>query len=234
MGGCSNDVDNYDDRAHYLDANRQQPSEQFSLAQWTANQTGMGIDWDGFFRQASSDFSPPRENGVPSRFNSNNTVVVVHSPAYFRRLNELVQETNAATMEFYLLWRLVVELSPALADQYQSIDRERQLLAEGADGTDGADGDGDKRSPTTKPMENRWHTCIHDTNQAMGLLVGHLYVQSMYADDEKTPPPAVQTIVDRVRYAMAQKIQQLSWMDADTKREALAKVPIYLLAWLTD
>ncbi|HEU4956424.1 MAG TPA: M13 family metallopeptidase [Sphingomicrobium sp.] len=70
-------------------------------------------------------------------------------------------------------------------------------------------------------QRDRWKRGVDLVNGALGEAVGQIYVQRHY------PPEASRQmgeLIDNFRSALADKIQNNSWMDAATKKEALAKL----------
>ena len=73
-------------------------------------------------------------------------------------------------------------------------------------------------------QRDRWKRGVDMVNGALGEAVGQIYVQRHY------PPEASQQmgeLIDNFRSALAEKIQNNSWMDAATKKEALAKLATF-------
>ena len=73
-------------------------------------------------------------------------------------------------------------------------------------------------------QRDRWKRGVDLVNGALGEGVGQIYVQRHY------PPEASRQmgeLIDNFRSALAEKIQNNSWMDAATKKEALAKLATF-------
>jgi putative endopeptidase len=72
--------------------------------------------------------------------------------------------------------------------------------------------------PEEKP---RWKRAVEFVNGALGESVGRLYVERYFPAQSKE---MMATLVGNIRKAMQQRIEQLDWMGADTKVQALAKL----------
>jgi putative endopeptidase len=73
-------------------------------------------------------------------------------------------------------------------------------------------------------QRDRWKRGVDLVNGSLGEAVGQIYVQRHY------PPEASRQmgeLIDNFRAALAEKIQNNSWMDAATKKEALAKLATF-------
>ena len=73
-------------------------------------------------------------------------------------------------------------------------------------------------------QRDRWKRGVSLVNGSLGEAVGQIYVQRHY------PPEASRQmgeLIDNFRAALAEKIETNSWMDAATKKEALAKLATF-------
>ncbi len=73
-------------------------------------------------------------------------------------------------------------------------------------------------------QRERWKRAVAALNGALGEAIGQLYVQQYF------PPAAKQKVlalVENLRAAYSARIEQLSWMSADTKRVALEKLAAF-------
>jgi putative endopeptidase len=73
----------------------------------------------------------------------------------------------------------------------------------------------------TPQQEARWKRAVEQTNDAVGDLVGRLYVEKYFPAEAKAK---VQAMVGNIVNAFAQRIDQLEWMAPATKVEAKAKL----------
>jgi predicted metalloendopeptidase len=72
-----------------------------------------------------------------------------------------------------------------------------------------------------KEQEPRWKRCVRRTDQALGELLGQIFVRDRFAGDSKK---AAEEDVHAIVSAMSDNINGLSWMDAQTKAKAQEKL----------
>jgi putative endopeptidase len=73
----------------------------------------------------------------------------------------------------------------------------------------------------TTEQQPRWKRILDQTSYALGEAVGQLYVAKYF------PPEAKQrmiVLVDNLKKALKERIQNLAWMGEDTKKEAILKL----------
>ena len=73
-------------------------------------------------------------------------------------------------------------------------------------------------------QRDRWKRGVDIVNGALGEAVGQIYVQRHYPSEASQQ---MGELIDNFRSALAEKIQNNSWMDAATKKEALAKLATF-------
>jgi len=73
----------------------------------------------------------------------------------------------------------------------------------------------------SKVMKPRWKRSVEATNAAMGELVGQLYVDKYFNAETKEK---VHTMVTNIIAAYKERINNLTWMSAETKKAALTKL----------
>lgn len=72
-----------------------------------------------------------------------------------------------------------------------------------------------------KEMQPRWKRCVQYTDRDLGEALGQAYVRKVFSPELKA---GTLDMVRRIENAMAQRIEQLDWMSAETKRQALTKL----------
>lgn len=75
-----------------------------------------------------------------------------------------------------------------------------------------------------KPV--RWKVCLHKSQNTLGLAVGALYAQRYFNDKDKYE--AIE-MVKNLKQTFVEIIQDLDWMDLDTKNAAVEKVSTVIL-----
>ncbi|GGF19678.1 M13 family metallopeptidase [Hymenobacter cavernae] len=130
--------------------------------------------------------------------------VIVGQPAFLQDANNVLKWDPLNDWKTYLRWRMVSSVANALPKAYvDEAFRYNQALS-------GA-----------KQQQPRWKRMIRSTDAALGEAFGQVYV------DKAFPPEAKQkalTLVNNLKAAFAEHIQQNTWMSAATKAEALKKL----------
>jgi predicted metalloendopeptidase len=128
----------------------------------------------------------------------------VRQPAFFSALDRLIDETPVEKWQAYLRWRLVhgfaEDLAPPLAAEHQQFFSGRLL------GTTAAD--------------PAWKVCVRNTDRYLGEALGHKYVAERFAGIAVR----ARTIVDDLQRSLRERLEQVAWMSAPTRRTALAKL----------
>uniref|UniRef100_A0A8C9AYV9 Endothelin converting enzyme like 1 n=1 Tax=Prolemur simus TaxID=1328070 RepID=A0A8C9AYV9_PROSS len=104
----------------------------------------------------------------------------------------------------YLVWRVVVVLSEHLSPPF------REALHELAREMEGSD----------KPQELA-RVCLGQANRHFGMALGALFVHEHFSAASKDK---VQQLVEDIKYILGQRLEELDWMDAETKAAARAKL----------
>uniref|UniRef100_A0A8D1L0E3 Endothelin converting enzyme like 1 n=1 Tax=Sus scrofa TaxID=9823 RepID=A0A8D1L0E3_PIG len=104
----------------------------------------------------------------------------------------------------YLVWRVVVVLSEHLSPPF------REALHELAREMEGSD----------KPQELA-RVCLGQANRHFGMALGALFVHEHFSAASKAK---VQQLVEDIKYILGQRLEELDWMDAETKAAARAKL----------
>lgn len=68
----------------------------------------------------------------------------------------------------YVLWRLVMSVSPHMIDEYQAKHTEFRRILQGI-----------------QTERNRWSQCVEWTNKKMGMAVGALYIKKNFNQNSK-------------------------------------------------
>ena len=134
----------------------------------------------------------------------------VGEPAFFKKMNEVIQETDLATIKAYLRWQLVASLDGLTLPK--ALDDEKF--------------DFDSRRLSGVPeQEPRWRRCVRSTDAALPEALGRAYVEQYFpaASKEKT----LEMIHD-IEAAMDREFGLLDWMSDATK--ARAKEKLHLIA----
>jgi putative endopeptidase len=134
-------------------------------------------------------------------------VLNIAVPKYVQTVNNLVAETPISAWQNYLRWQLVRQATPVLPARFR--DAEFDFYRKTLRGV--------------KEQSSRAQQCERLTGRDLGEVVGKLYA------DRYFPPETKQRVLDmvaRVRQAMQQDFEEISWMSPSTKAEALKKLQL--------
>lgn len=131
--------------------------------------------------------------------------VIVRQPGFFVGLNKIVQDTSLETWKAYFKWQVLNAYAPFLSQRF--VDQDFAFNNVTLRGI-----------PTNQP---RWKRGVARVEEAMSEALGQLYVEKYFPPEYKA---RMQNLVNNLVLAYQQSIETLSWMSADTKKEALAKL----------
>ncbi len=130
--------------------------------------------------------------------------VIVGQPGYYKELGIALNSFSLDTWKDYLRYRLANEFSAALPDIFGETNFEFQKLFSGV-----------------TERKARWKRIIGSEQNAMGELLGQIYVKKYFNDKAKE---RYSQLVENVRAALKNRIEKLDWMSDSTKQKALAKL----------
>jgi putative endopeptidase len=130
----------------------------------------------------------------------------VANPDFFKGLEAVLESTDLDTIKTYLRWQLInsvpsYALPKALDDEY--FDFYRHKLS------------------GQLQQQPRWKRCVSATDEALGEALGQIYVAANFPASSKAY--TVQ-MVHEIEEAMDKEIDTQSWMSAETKTKAKAKL----------
>jgi putative endopeptidase len=131
--------------------------------------------------------------------------VIVGQPEFFKQFDKTIAKRDLATLKDYLKWNVLNDAAAYL--NHDIVNRNFEFFGKVLQGTD--------------EMRPRWKRALSSTNSAVGFAVGKLYV------DEVFPPEAkekAEEMVDYIRRAFANRIDNLEWMTPETKEKAHEKL----------
>ncbi len=134
------------------------------------------------------------------------TELNVTNPDFFRGLQAILQTTDLDTIKTYLRWQLIDSipewaLPRAMSEEDFNFDSHEM-----------------EGQPEQRP---RWKRCVSATDKALGEAVGQVYVSSQFSAADKAF--ALQMVRD-IKAAMQTEIEDQTWMSAETKAKAEAKL----------
>ena len=139
------------------------------------------------------------ENGI-----GKSDSVIVGQPAYYQALNNLLNNSPLATWKNMMRYRLTKRFSEVLPDKFGQLAFDFSKLFSGA-----------------KERKPRWKRIIRAEENAMGELLGQLYVKEFFNEKAKQ---RYEKMVEDVKLAYSERIKKLNWMSDTTKQKALIKL----------
>ncbi|EMP27513.1 Endothelin-converting enzyme-like 1 [Chelonia mydas] len=130
--------------------------------------------------------------------------VVLLATDYMQKVSELIRSTPSRILHNYMLWRIVVVLSEHLSTPFRDAIHELSREMEG----------------TEKQLELD-KMCLSQANKHFGMALGALFVEEHFSSSSKAK---VQQLVEDIKHTLDQRLDELDWMDKETKRAARAKL----------
>ncbi|NWH24546.1 NEP protein, partial [Grus americana] len=129
--------------------------------------------------------------------------VIVYDPEYLIRLKSILNNYTPRDLQNYMIWRFVMDLVNSLSRSYKDT---RNAFRKALYGT---------TSETAV-----WRRCANYVNGNMENAVGRLYVEEAFAGDSKH---VVEEMIADIRDVFIKTLDELTWMDAETKKKAEQK-----------
>lgn len=129
----------------------------------------------------------------------------VATPDFFKGLDTVLQHTDPATLQTYLIWKTIDAAAPALPEAFVAQDfrfRSRALTGE-------------------EQILPRWKRCVSAVDSAMGEALARPFVALTFGQTGKVES---QELIRGIEEAFAANLEQLDWMDDATKKAAFAKL----------
>lgn len=140
------------------------------------------------------------EAGLPE-----STPVNVSEPELLKKLNEELTGTPLGTWKVWLRWRTLQIAAPSLGKAFDA----EAFHFNGAV-LSGA-----------KEQTARWETCANVVDRDLGDALGKAYVEKYFPAQAKR---RMGLLVENLRAAMREELQQSTWMQPETKRNAIQKL----------
>jgi len=130
--------------------------------------------------------------------------VIVGQPEFFTTLNDLLKSTPISDLKSYVKFNLISDLAAVLPDAYGVASFNFNKLFSGA-----------------KERKPRWKRAIKMEEDAMGEMLGQLYVKEFF---NETAKKRYTQMVDAIKDALKDRIAKLTWMSDSTKQKAYTKL----------
>lgn len=130
---------------------------------------------------------------------------LVATPDFFTGMNHLITTTSLDDLRTYLRWQLTSPSSSLLSASF--VDERFDFYA--------------RKLVGQKQQRPRWRRCTGAVDRDLGEALGQAYVDRTFGADGKA---RMLKLVKALETALGQDIEQLDWMSADTKKQALVKL----------
>ncbi|KAK2847818.1 hypothetical protein Q7C36_009500 [Tachysurus vachellii] len=129
--------------------------------------------------------------------------VILYAPNYLRRLNPVLAKYTKRDVQNYIVWRFAMNMVVGLSRAYRDT---RKAFKKAISGT--------------SSEAAIWRQCAVYVNSNMENAVGRLYVEEAFAGDSKD---MMDEMIAGIREVFVNNLQDLSWMDDETKKAAEEK-----------
>ena len=160
------------------------------------------FSWEKYF--AAIGVGPEQtvpERALPER------IMNVAVPKYMQAVNRLVEDLPMEAWKEYLRWEVVRPATPELPRRFR--DAEFDFYKHTLGGV--------------KEQSSRAEQCTEQTNQGIGEAVGREYVKRYFPPSSKAQ---VVEMVGRIKEALRGDFEQIPWMSAKTRQEAIRKLEL--------
>ena len=131
--------------------------------------------------------------------------VIIAQKDYTHKMNDVIKNTTLETWKVYLKWCVIDGLANRLNEAFdkQNFEFYGKVLR-------GAE-----------KQEERWKRAVNSVNGSLGEIVGKVYVKKHFTPEAKE---RMEELVSNLLKAYENSINDLDWMSAKTKKEALKKL----------
>jgi putative endopeptidase len=134
----------------------------------------------------------------------NFTQINVTNPDFFRQVNAVLESESLDSLKIYVSWHVLNAAEPWLSQPFVEANfKFRQNLT------------------GQKEIQARWKRCVSLTDRELGEALGERYVDATFGPEGKQ---RMLKMVDALETSLAEDIQDLSWMSAETKKQAKVKL----------
>ncbi|MCC2624153.1 MAG: family peptidase [Burkholderiales bacterium] len=147
---------------------------------------------------------------LKASLNDKITNLIVNQPSYLQGLDQIIKQTPLSVWKVYFKWKMINNFAPMLSENY--VDKNFAFY-------------GTVLSGTTENIP-RWRRALNFVETNIGYALGKLYVKQYFPEQNKI---MVEDLVNNLKIAFDQSIDELDWMGADTKKEAKKKLVTMVL-----
>ena len=131
--------------------------------------------------------------------------LIVYQPSYIKGFGKLFATASLDDWKTYYTWRVLTSWAPYLSTPF--VNEDFDFFGRTIQGI--------------QQIRPRWKRGVSTVEDAMGELVGKIYVERYFKPEAKE---RMVVLVENLRKAYAERIEQLDWMSPETKQEALHKL----------
>jgi endothelin-converting enzyme/putative endopeptidase len=129
----------------------------------------------------------------------------VEVPGYFQRMSERIDQEALPSWKAYLQWHVVRANARFLSSEF--VNENFNFYGKTLQGRE--------------QLKPRWKRCVEDVDNDLGEALGQAYVQKYFGPEAKQK---ALTMVKEIEAAMQEDVQDLPWMSAETRKNALEKL----------
>ncbi len=131
--------------------------------------------------------------------------LVISQPSFFEAFDDILKDTDLATIKVWLKWQLVSQYAPFLSKPF--VDENFAFYGTTLNGI--------------SELKPRWKRGVDATEGALGEVLGRIYVSEHFPPEAKA---RMGVLVQNLVKAYEASIKELDWMSDETKQKALVKL----------
>lgn len=131
--------------------------------------------------------------------------VNVHQPKFFEEMNRMMKVVSIDDWKTYFYWNLLNSTASYLSSEFE--DQNFEFYGKTMQGSE--------------KMRPRWRRVLNTTNGALGNAIGQKFAEKYFPPEAKE---RMVNLVENLRSALGQRIDQLNWMSNETKEKAQEKL----------
>jgi putative endopeptidase len=128
----------------------------------------------------------------------------INQPGFIKGLGNMMKSVSVDDWKIFLRWEIVNNYASYLSKKFEDQNFDFYKMLSGA-----------------KVMPPRWKRALDVTSGSMGEAVGQLYVRKYFPPESKQK---MLLLTGNLKKSLKSRIENLTWMGAETKNEALAKL----------
>uniref|UniRef100_A0A8C1SHC8 Membrane metallo-endopeptidase-like 1 n=1 Tax=Cyprinus carpio TaxID=7962 RepID=A0A8C1SHC8_CYPCA len=140
--------------------------------------------------------------------------IVVYCSPYLEKLRDVLSKHSHRTLQNYLAWMLIMERVSSMSRRFKDMRAHYRKALHG-----------------TTVEEVRWRDCVRYVQGNMENAVGALYVRETFSGNSKR---MVRELIKKIQEAYVETLEELSWMDEQSKEKAREKVKSWTEILLCD